>query len=38
MAGSYSVEARAADGRSASGELRVLDLADDDNPLVLTLR
>jgi RNA polymerase sigma-70 factor (ECF subfamily) len=36
--GSYSIEARAADGRSATGELRVLDLADDETPLVLTLR
>ena len=38
LLGSYSIEARAADGRSASGELRVLDLAADDTPLVLTLR
>jgi hypothetical protein len=36
--GSYSVEASASDGRSVSGELRVLDLAEDDTPLVLTLR
>jgi|SRR5262245_12830354 len=36
--GIYSIEARASDGRSATGELRVLDLAEDDTPLVLTLR
>ena len=38
LAGSYSVEARVSDGRSATGELHVLDLAEDDTPLVLTLR
>ena len=38
LLGSYSIEARAPDGRSATGELCVLDLADDDTPLVLTLR
>jgi len=38
LPGSYSIEARASDGRSATGELRVLDLAEDDTPLVLTLR
>ncbi|HEX6884569.1 MAG TPA: sigma-70 family RNA polymerase sigma factor [Planctomycetota bacterium] len=38
LPGGYTVEARAPDGRSASGELRVLDLAADETPLVLTLR
>ncbi len=38
LPGSYSVEARASDGRSATGELLVLDLAADDTPHVLTLR
>jgi hypothetical protein len=37
LPGSYSIEVRASDGRSATGELRVLDLAEDDTPLVPTL-
>jgi hypothetical protein len=35
---SYPIQVSASDGRSATGELRVLDLAEDDTPLVLTLR
>ena len=38
LPGSYRIQVRAGDGRSATGELRVLDLTDDDTPLVLTLR
>jgi hypothetical protein len=36
--GIYSAEVRDSDGRSATGELRVPDLVEDDTPLVLTLR
>jgi carboxypeptidase family protein/sigma-70-like protein len=38
LPGNYSVEARSSDGRNATGELHVLDLAADGTPLVLTLR
>ena len=36
--GSYAIQVSASDGRSATGELRVLDLSEDETPLVLTLR